>query len=126
MNPFDFVKSINSKTSNPIEDNPENEKHYEPFLTNRSLSYFADTILYANEMNCNYFLDKRLQHDYLYHATRKGKRFSKWITKTENSSIVFLSKFFECSKSKAEEIANILPERVVERMKAEYPEIDAL
>ena len=126
MNPFDFVKSINFKNSNLIEENPDNEKHYEPFLTNRSLSYFPDTTLYANEMNCNHFLDKRLQYDYLYHATRKGKRFSKWMTKNEDSSIVFLSKFFECSKSKAEEIAKILPENVVNRMRTEYPEIDAL
>jgi len=124
MNPFDFVKSINFKNTNLIEDNPEDEKHYEPFLANRSLSFFPDSILYANEMNCNHFLDKRLQYDYLFHSIKKGKRFSKWMKKVEDSEdILFLSKFYECSKTKAEEISKVLPDTKIRQMMKEYPEV---
>lgn len=122
MNPFDFVKSINNKTSNPIEDNPENEKHYEPFLTNRSLSYFPDTILYANEMNSRHFLEKRMQHDYLYHGISKKKRFSKWATRNTSGNIEFLVRVYECSRSKAEEIATVIGENKLRMLMKEYPE----
>jgi len=123
MNPFDFVKSINSKTPNIIDENPENERYYDPFIVNRSFSYFPETILYANEMNCNHFLDKKLQHDYLYHGIRKGKRFSKWNTKTTEDTVEFLIRFYECSRRKAEEIARVLPRRTVDRMMKEFPEL---
>ena len=40
------------------------EKDYVPILTNKSLSYFTDNLLYANEMNRYHFLDKRLQYEF--------------------------------------------------------------
>ena len=54
MNPFDFINSVSHNKKDLITDseNPEfAEKLYQPFLVNRGLSYFPDTILYANEMN---------------------------------------------------------------------------
>jgi hypothetical protein len=65
MNPFEFVKSINEKTGNLLEGNQDLEKAYTPFLVNRGLSFTADTLLAANEMNAAPFLDKRMQYDYL-------------------------------------------------------------
>ena len=59
--PFDYVNSINVTKTNMMR-NTENdelaEKGYEPFLTNRSLSYFEDTIGMANEMNFRSGADK--------------------------------------------------------------------
>jgi hypothetical protein len=122
MNPFDYVNSINSKNGNMMHENESNEKFYEPFLTNRALSYFPDSILYANEMNSRNFLDKKMQHDYLYHGISKRKRFSKWATKNTNGNIEFLVKIYECSRSKAEEIAEVLGDGSIENLKREYPE----
>ena len=54
MKPFDFINDINTGKKDLINgsDNPElAEKIYSPFLTNRSLSYFSDTVSLANEMN---------------------------------------------------------------------------
>ena len=42
MNPFEYVNSINYTKKN-IMDSPEKEKGYNPFMINRSLSYFNDT-----------------------------------------------------------------------------------
>jgi len=123
MNPFDFVKSINSKSTDIIKDCSDDERYYEPFLTNRSLSYFPDTILYANEMNCNHFLDKKLQYDYLLHAVRKGKRFSKWNTKMTEDNVEFLVRFYQCSRRKAEEISKILPQKTIDQMVKDFPEL---
>ena len=62
MNPFEFVKSINEKTGNLIANDQDMERQYMPFLVNRGLSFTADTILAANEMNSVPFLDKKLQY----------------------------------------------------------------
>jgi hypothetical protein len=50
MNPFDVLNSINYTKENLFED-PQSFKEYSAFMVNRGLSYFPDTILYANEMN---------------------------------------------------------------------------
>ena len=50
MNPFEYVKSItHSKVD--IMTGEEEEKGYNSFLINRGLSYYQDTVLFANEMN---------------------------------------------------------------------------
>jgi hypothetical protein len=124
MNPFDFVNSINSKSSNLLDENPNNENHYDSFLTNRSFSYFPDSVLYANEMNSRHFLDKKLQYDYLYHGVGKKKRFSRWASKNTSGEIEFLVRLYECSKSKAGEILAVLGEETVQKLRKEYPEFD--
>ena len=40
------------------------EKAYTSFMVNRGLSYFPDTILFANEMNVHHHIDHRLQFDF--------------------------------------------------------------
>ena len=64
------------------------EKDYSPFLVNRSLSYFMDTVMVANEMNINHHIDSRLQFDFLINSVRKRKRFSKWHKATATSDDV--------------------------------------
>ena len=61
LSPFDFIKSINEKTENLMAVSPDVEKDYIPFVVNRGLSFSADTILYANEMNCLPFTERRMQ-----------------------------------------------------------------
>ena len=56
MNPFDYLNAINSTKKNIMVDEVT-EKAYSPFLINRGLSYFSDTILFANEMNLNHHID---------------------------------------------------------------------
>jgi hypothetical protein len=85
MSPFDFVTAINSSKKNLINEDPALEKEYNPFLTNKALSYFTDTIMDANQMNMHHGLDKKLQFDYLINIVRPGKRFSKWAKKVENN-----------------------------------------
>lgn len=79
--PFDLVDSVSSTKVNLMREDPETEKDYEPFLTNRALSYHADSILYANEMNCCPELHKLMQYEYLLHSLRPRSRRSKWHKK---------------------------------------------
>ena len=71
MKPFDFVNSINHKKNNMMRDTENDElaeSSYVPFLTNRQLSYFPDTLFYANQMNILHNADNKLQYEYLLNS----------------------------------------------------------
>ena len=73
-------------------DNDElSEKSYAPYLTNKSLSYFTDTLLYANEMNKYHFLDNKLQYEFFLNSIRKKKRFAKWAKADSNDCLLYTS-----------------------------------
>lgn len=111
MKPFDFVNSINFTKKNLMRgsDNDElSEKSYAPYLTNKSLSYFTDTLLYANEMNRMHFLDNRLQYEFFLNSIRKKKRFAKWAKADKNDDLVMISEYYQISLSKAKEAIRIL------------------
>ena len=111
MNPFDFVKSINDKTGNIIDRDPDAEKAYVPFIVNRALSQFADTTIAANTMNSMHHLDKRLQYDYLYHSLKKRKRFSKWVKpEWDEVSDKMVADYYCVSRSRAREYLSLMTE----------------
>ena len=107
MGPFEFTKTINDTKHNLMDEDPEVEKDYIPFLVNRSLGYFMDTIMYANEMNRFNSLDYKLQYDFLLNIIRPRKRYSKWLKKSKNDNIFsylrmsingYISKFINKTK----------------------------
>jgi hypothetical protein len=110
MNPFDYVKAINAKKDliRESESPALAEKGYDPFLTNRALSYHSDTLWYANEMNQVPNTDKLLQYDYLLHSVRKGKRFSKWFKPTKVEGEDLIMEYYKCNSNRAKEYAKIL------------------
>ena len=111
MNPFDFLNAINYTKIDVIStsENPEKaEKLYNPFLVNRGLSYFQDTVLYCNEMNMRHSMDKKLQFDFLLNSIRKNKRFSKWHKAEVDEDTQLISDYYKCNIRKAKEIQLIL------------------
>ena len=66
MSPFELIKSISSTKKDIL----ENEKDYNAFMVNRGLSYFPDTVLYANEMNKFHHLGGRLQYSFLINTIK--------------------------------------------------------
>lgn len=120
MNPFDFVNAINSTKVDIIEtsENPEKaEKLYNPFLVNKALSYFPDTVFYCNEMNRYPSTDKKLQFHYLLNSIRKNKRFSKWHKAEVDQDIQFISEYYNCSLSKAKEVISTLSTDQLKQLK---------
>ena len=107
--PFDVVNDINNGKRGLI--TASNEKQYNPFLTNRALSYFAETVLHANEMNVNSHLDPLLQHDYLFHSVRKGKRFSKWSKEVKDKNIELVAEYYGYNYRQAKEVYPLLNEQ---------------
>lgn len=117
MNPFDFVNDINfgKKDIMTDSDNPElAEKTYNPFLTNRALSYFPDTIQFANMMNKNSHIDNMLQYSFLLNIIRKRKRFSKWFKKNDDDVLQMVIDYYGYSVNKAKEALKILNDEQIE------------
>ena len=104
----DFLTAINLSKKNIIEEDPLTEKEYLPFVFNRTLSYFQDTVLYSNEMNLRGHLDNRLQNDYLLNSVRRKKRFSRWLKPEKNEDIEAIKEYYSCNYRKAHEIAKVL------------------
>jgi hypothetical protein len=111
MNPFDFVTSINTSKKNLMkgtENDELAEKTYSPWLTNKSLSYFADTIHAANMMNCNHQLDNKLQYSFLINIIRPSKRFSKWVKKEKDEDLEAIMEHFGYNRQKAKTALELL------------------
>jgi hypothetical protein len=106
MNPFDLVEDISYGKKMLISD--ENEKDYNAFMINRALSYYPDTILYAQEMNVNHHVDNKMQHDYLFFSIAKRKRYSKWAKKQITADVKMIQEYYGCNYKRAEEAASIL------------------
>lgn len=107
MSPFDFLNAINhSKKDIMIDD--QDEKAYVPFVVNRSLSYFQDTIMFANEMNRWHHIDNRLAFDFLINTIRKRKRFSKWIKPEKENDIDVVKEYYGYSNEKARQVIPLL------------------
>ena len=107
MNPFEFLNAINYTKKDLMVD-PENEKHYNSFVINRSLSYFPDTVAIANEMDKYHHLDSRLQFSFLINIIRKRKRFSKWIKPEIENDVEVVKRYYGYSNEKARQILPLL------------------
>ena len=101
--PFTFVAEINGKKNTAIF-TPETAAQYVPFVINRSLSYFVDTVLAANEMNIHHDLPKDLQFKYLCGAVSSRSRFGKWATPTVDKNAPIVARHFGCGMGEAADI----------------------
>jgi hypothetical protein len=116
-NPFEYINAINF-TKKDLMTGTENdvlaEKNYNPYVTNRSLSYFVDTLHAANEMNQNAHLDHKMQFHYLIHTVRPKKRFSKWAKKQSDVDLDLVKEYYGYNNAKAETALTLLtPENLV-------------
>jgi hypothetical protein len=111
MKPFDYINSINYSKKNLMRnsDNDElAESGYVPFLTNRSLSYFTDTLFYANEVNQFHHTDHKLQYEYLLNSVRPKKRFAKWVKTMDSNDLEMVKLYYNYSTKKALQAIAIL------------------
>lgn len=113
--PFDFVNDITFGKRDIYSD--ETQRSYIPFIVNRGLSYYADCVLYANDMNLVHFLDKYVQYKYFLHAIPKRRRFAKWGKKINDEDVVSVSKVMQLSPSKAAEVVPLLSEEQLQTVR---------
>jgi len=111
MSPFDYINAISHTKKDLIKtsDDPVlTEKEYNAYIINRGLSYFIDTVLYANEMNMRHQVDGKLQFDYLINTIRPKKRFAKWIKKVSEDDLEVVKTYYGYNNEKARQALTIL------------------
>lgn len=116
MKPFDYVNSINYSKKNIMVDDIA-EKQYNAFIINRSLSYFPDTVHFANEMNKNNKIDAKMQYSFLINIIRKRKRFSKWHKPEKIDAIQIVKEYYGYNDEKASQVVNILSSEQLNELK---------
>ena len=104
----DWLNSINMTKEHLIDEDPDLEKEYPPFIVNKCLSGQMDSLMYANEMNKYPNLEKRLQYDFFINSLRKRKRFSPWLRKDKVKNIEAVKSYYGFSTAKAEQALTIL------------------
>lgn len=104
----DWLNSINHQKNNLLDDDPTSTKQYPPYIINRCLSGFIDTVMYANEMNINSHLDNKLQYLYYLNSIRKKKRFSPWLKKDKINDLELIKQYYGYSNEKAKSALSLL------------------
>lgn len=104
---FPTIASISDKKEYLMRDAVD-KKEYNAWMVNRGLSQFADTVLFANEMNKYYSLDSDMQYDFLFHGVPKGKRFSKWAKGGVDADVKLIMAAYNINRSRALEFIKLL------------------
>lgn len=119
MGPFDIIQTISQTKKLKEEDGFE--AAYIPFLINRGVSFFADTLFYANEMNINSHISKKQQYDYLFNSIVARKRYAKWPKKnTEDENLEMVKQFFGYNNEKAKQALPLLNESQLLKIKETF------
>lgn len=114
--PFDYTNSI-TQTKKYMMESEHDEKAYVPFLINKSLSFYVDTVLYANDMNQMHWLDKKLQYDYLFYSIPAKKRFTKWPKKKKEEDLELIKEYFGYGTTKAKQALAVLNDIQLDEIK---------
>jgi len=109
----DWLNSINQTKKNLIDEDHLLESKYLPYIINRCMSGHFDCVMYANEMNINPNLDKKLQYDFYLNTLRSKKRFSPWLKKEELKNLELIKLYYGYSNEKARQALPLLTEEQI-------------
>jgi|TARA_B110000914_G_C15394732_1_gene414217 hypothetical protein len=105
----DYLNAINHTKEKLMDTEDEEwERKYPPFIVNKCLAPFPDTILLVNEINQYPSIDKKLQFDFLINSLRPRKRFTPWVKAKKLEDIEYVKEFYGYNNEKAKVALTIL------------------
>jgi hypothetical protein len=105
----DYLNAINHTKERLMDTEDEEwERKYPPFIVNKCLAPFPDTILLLNEINQYPSIDKKLQFDFLINSLRPRKRFTPWVKAKKLEDIEYVKEFYGYNNEKAKVALTIL------------------
>ena len=113
----DYLYSINQSKRNILDNDIDAQKKYPPYVINRCLSSFTDTILYSNEMNKNPHLPNKMQYDFLLNSVKPRKRFSPWTRKDSIDYLDVVKEYYGYNDDKALQALRILSKDQLDSIK---------
>jgi hypothetical protein len=113
-----YLKSLNETKENLMEsDDPMWEKKYSPFIINKCLAPFNDTIMLVNEMNQRHHLPSKLQYEFLLNTIRSKKRYAPWVKGDKLKDLEYVKEYFGYSNEKAKAALRILDNEQIKTIK---------
>ena len=114
----DYLNAINYTKESLLDTEDEQwVKKYPPFIINRCLAPFPDTIMLVNEVNQLHFLDKKLQFDFLINSLRARKRFTPWLKAKKLENLECVKEYYGYSNEKAKAALDILNDEQISTIK---------
>ena len=114
----DYLTAINwSKKKLMDTDDEAWEKKYPPYIINKGLSYFSDTVMMANEMNRLHHATKHMQFSFLLNTIRSQKRFSKWLKASKIKDLEAIKEYYKYSNNRAKEVLSLLTKEQIDYIK---------
>ena len=114
----DYLKAIN-KTKEKLMDTDDKmwEKKYPPFIVNKCVSPFPDTIHLVNELNMHHHLDSKLQFDFLLNSLRSRDRYTPWLKEKQIKNIEYVKEYYGYSNEKAKAALDVLNDEQIKTIK---------
>lgn len=106
----DYLNSINKTKVNLMRESedPKAVSGFPAFAVRRSLSYFGDTVLIANEINKWPDLDSQMQYEFLLLAVEKRNRFARWEKRPVIADLELIKSCYGYSDAKAASVLEFL------------------
>ena len=114
----DYLKSVN-QTKEPLMDGEDEEweRKYPPFIVNKCVAPFPDTIMLVNEINQLPHLDKKLQFDFLINSLRPRKRYTPWLKAMKLDNLEYVKEYYGYNNEKAKVALDILTDEQISAIK---------
>jgi len=113
-----YLTAINYSKEKLLDtDDRDWEKKYPPFIINKGLSYFSDTVMYANEMNRLHHATKHMQFSFYLNSIKSRKRFSKWLKSSKIKDLDVVKQHFGYSNKKAQEALSLMTKKQIDYIK---------
>ena len=113
----DWLNSINQFKKNLMDEDPSVEKSYPQVIINKALSAHTDAVLFANEMNKNWELPKKMQYDFYINSLRPRRRFSPWTKKESIEYLDEVKEYYGITYTKALEAIRVLSQDQLEQIR---------
>ena len=114
----DYLNAINYQKTNLLDTDDEMwEKKYPPFIINKCLAPFPDTIMLVNEMNLHNHLDKKLQFDFLLNSLRTRKRYTPWLKASKQKNLEYVKEYYGYNNEKAKSALKLLNDEQIKAIK---------
>ena len=114
----DYLNAINQTKETLMDEDDEMwEKKYPPFVINKCLHAFPDTILFVNEINQIPNLDNKLQFDFFLNTLRARKRYTPWLKAKKLENLECIKEYYGYNNEKAKTALDILDDEQISAIK---------
>ena len=114
----DYLNAINY-TKEPLLDTEDDqwEKKYPPYIINKCIAPFPDSLMLVNEINQLHHLDKKLQYDFLINSLRARKRYTPWMKAKKLKNLEYVKEYYGYNNEKAKSALDILNDEQIATIK---------